>query len=179
MQYVEHRATHNQFLFELFRVTFSVSDGQQEGLLIGNLVHALLNKTAPADLRVVTALDQDRLAGACIFSRLQYETDPRKVFILAPMAVLPDKQMQGIGQALIGASMQILRQEGVDLALTYGDPAFYGKTGFSWVSEKEAPAPFALQYPEGWLVKSLTNRPFSALSGPVRCVCALQDPVYW
>ena len=179
MQYVEHRATHDQVLIELFRATFSVSDGEREGLLIGDLVQTLLNKTVPADLRVVTALDQNHLAGACIFSRLQYETDPRKVFILAPMAVLPDKQKQGIGQALIGASMQILRQGGVDLVLTYGDPAFYGKTGFSWVSEKEAPAPFALQYPEGWLAKSLTDRPFSTLSGPVRCVCALQDRVYW
>ena len=72
-----------------------------------------------------------------------------------------------------------LQSEGVDVALTYGDPNFYGKVGFKSLSLADAAAPLPLSYPEGWIGQSLSGAPFEPLKGDCRCVPALNDPSLW
>ena len=163
----------------LFRATFTASEGAEEGALIGDLARRLMADTPPADLRVFTAWEDGALVGGIILSRLTYEGDRRTGFILAPVAVATDRQGRGIGQRLIAHGLDALRQEGVDIAVTYGDPAFYGRVGFMPVTQTDVPAPFALQHPEGWLGQSLTAASFLPLGGPACCVPALDDPVFW
>jgi predicted N-acetyltransferase YhbS len=99
--------------------------------------------------------------------------------MMAPVAVAPAHQGQGIGQRLIAHGLDALRQEGVDIAVTYGDPAFYGRVGFAPVAEAVLPAPQPLRQPQGWLAQSLTGAPLTPLCGPVRCVAAFDDPALW
>jgi len=179
MNFEEHPCMPDEALIDLFRQAFTASEGVEEGQLIATLVRDLLVDTAREDIYVFTALDKEVLVGAAIFTRLCYSNDHRCTFILGPMATMTTRQGQGIGKALIRASLQALRAAGVDIVMTYGDPAFYSKTGFSPVSEKEAPAPYELQYPHGWLVNKLSNSPVSPLAGPVSCVPALRKRVYW
>ena len=179
MNFEEHPCMHDEALIDLFRQTFTASEGVQEGHLIATLVQDLLANTAREDIYIFTALDKEVMEGAAVFTRLRYSNDNRHVFILGPMATITTRQGQGIGKALIRASLQALRAAGVDIVMTYGDPAFYSKTGFSPVSEKEAPAPYELQYPHGWLVNRLSDSPISPLAGPVSCVPALRKRVYW
>lgn len=166
-------------IVDLFRATFAASEGDQEGALIGELVRRLLHGTPAPDLHVFTAEDAGKTVGGAVFSRLAYAHDPRTVFVLGPVAVATDRQREGIGQALLHHALAALRVAGVDIVMTYGDPAYYTQVGFVPVSEGDAPAPFPLQQPEGWLGQSLTDAAMTPLKGPSRCVAALDDPAYW
>jgi putative acetyltransferase len=163
----------------LFSSTFAASEGVDEGALIGRLALRLMTETPPEDVRVLVAWDRGAAIGAIIFSRLTYESDNRLVFVLGPVAVAPDRQNEGIGQRLISLGIDLLRQAGVDLAVTYGDPGFYRRVGFRAITQDEVPAPFPLQHPEGWLGQSLTDAPLTPIRGPARCVAAFDDPVFW
>lgn len=166
-------------LVALFTAAFTASEGPDEGRLIGGLVRDLLARTPPEDIRVFCAEEDGTLAGAAIFTRLSYPEDARRVVLLSPMAVAPDRQGQGIGQALLAHALDALRAEGVEIALTYGDPAYYARAGFAPVTEAQARAPRPLSLPQGWLGQSLTGGPMPALRGPARCVPALNRPELW
>ncbi|MFK8035339.1 MAG: GNAT family N-acetyltransferase [Hyphomicrobiales bacterium] len=168
-----------QSIIDLFMVTFTDSEGAEEGRLIGNLVNNLLDDTAQEDIHVFTAEDNEELIGAAIFTRLTYVNDPRKVFILSPMAVATEHQGQGTGQALLVNSQAKLREFGVDVSITYGDPAFYGKVGYMPLSETMAPPPLPLSQPQGWIGRSLTDAILMPIQGPSNCVEALNDPALW
>jgi predicted N-acetyltransferase YhbS len=163
----------------LFRDTFAASEGAAEGALIGGLARRLMTETPEADLHAFAAMAEDGFAGAIIFSRMTYSEDPRQVFVMGPVAVATDRQGQGVGQALIRHGLAALAARGVDVALTYGDPAYYGRFGFRPITTEIAAAPFALQFPEGWLGQSLDGRVLEPLAGAARCVPALDDPAFW
>jgi predicted N-acetyltransferase YhbS len=165
-------------LVEMFRASFADSEGEEEGALIAQLVRRLLEMPAD-DLFVFTAQANGKLLGGIVFSRLHYELDKRTVFVLGPLAVAPAHQREGVGRKLITVGLETLRRSGVDIAMTYGDPAYYARVGFRPISETEAPAPFPLQHPDGWLAQSLTGQAIGTFSGRSRCVEAFNDPVFW
>jgi predicted N-acetyltransferase YhbS len=179
MEFSTDYTAHAAAIAELFAATFTASEGAEEGALIGALARRLIAETVPADLRVFTAWEDGALLGGIIFTRLTYENDPRTVFMMAPVAVATVHQGRGIGQRLIAHGLDALRQEGVDIAVTYGDPAFYGRVGFEPVSESDLPAPQPLNQPQGWIAQSLTEASLTPLSGPARCVAAFDDPALW
>lgn len=166
-------------LTQLFRQTFSDSEGSEEGERIATLVANQLSNTPKNKIKIAAIEVEQKIVAACVFTQLHYEEDPRRVFIMAPVAVATERQRKGLGKALVAHGLQMLRDAGVDLVMTYGDPNYYGKIGFKQVSQSDAAAPFALQYPEGWLGQSLTSSPFAPLKGPSACVSALNDPAFW
>lgn len=164
---------------DLYTATFSESEGADEGAIIGKLVRNLQDSAQPRDIRVFTAIDGDDIVGGVIFSRLTYSDDTRSVFILSPMAVAKDRQGQGIGQGLIKHALAALKADGADAAITYGDPAFYGKVGFQPLDTAQAASPLPLSMPFGWVGQSLTDAPLLPLKGTCACVDALNDPSLW
>jgi predicted N-acetyltransferase YhbS len=164
---------------DLFAETFAASEGADEGRLIGALARDLLATTPAEELRVFLALETGRVIGAIMFTPLVFRDDPRRVMLLAPVAVATDRQGRGVGQALIAHGLHRLRDEGADVALTYGDPAFYGRVGFRQITEETARAPFPLSLPHGWLAQTLDGGPLAPLKGPSRCAPALSDPAFW
>lgn len=166
-------------IVDLFKATFTASEGADEGALIAELVRKQLAETAKGDIRVFIAEEEGTLLGAGVFTRMTYAQDDRTVFILSPLAVITERQGEGIGQALLRHGLHVLRDAGVDVVMTYGDPNYYGKVGFQPVSEQDAAAPYALKYPHGWLGQSLNGRPLTPLRGSCQCVKALADPVLW
>lgn len=179
MQFVDDPKGRTEDVAAHFAETFTAAEGPLEGALIGGLVRELLTDTPPRDLHVFLACEGEAIIGGAIFSRMRHDQDARQVFILSPMAVAPDRQGQGVGQALLRHALAALRAQGVDVALTYGDPAFYAKAGFAQITQAQAAAPFALQQPEGWLGQSLTDAPFTPLKGAASCVGALRKPDLW
>lgn len=163
----------------LFEDTFTASEGAEEGALIGAFVQRLLRETPAQEMRVFIGVEAGKMIGAAIFTRLTYPQDPRVVFLLSPMAVAPDRQGAGHGQALLAHALSALKAAGVDAAITYGDPAFYGKLGFRPLAETDAAAPLPLSQPTGWIGQSLTETPLASLKGPPHCVAALNDPALW
>ncbi len=53
-----------------------------------------------------------------------------KILGLAPMAVTPDKQNQGIGSALVRAGLERARELGYQAVIVLGHPEYYPKFGF-------------------------------------------------
>ncbi len=52
------------------------------------------------------------------------------VLALAPLAVAPGRQRQGIGRHLVEAAIAAARADGGKVILVLGDPAYYGRFGF-------------------------------------------------
>ena len=179
MDFIEGFEGRQQALIDVFRRSFGDSEGEAEGRVIAQLVTNLITTTASADLRVFSTVNDGDIAGAIIFSRLNYPADERVVFLLAPVAVATARQRQGVGQALLRHGLDAVRNDGVEVAITYGDPNYYARVGFAQITEEIAQPPFKLEQPHGWLGQSLTDQPLTALSGACRCVPAFDKPEYW
>lgn len=166
-------------IVEPFAGTFAAAEGPKEGALIAVLARDLLAETGPEDIRLFGAEDAGKHTGAAVFTRLTYAEARRVVFLLSPMPVMPGHQRQGIGQALLHHALAALRTEGVDVAITYGYPDYYGRVGFRPIPEGQARAPLPLTLPHGWFGQSLLGDGMPVLRGPSACVPALNRPDVW
>jgi predicted N-acetyltransferase YhbS len=162
----------------LFASAFSSSEGEKEGELISNLASRLSSRADNQEIICIGAYEKGSIIGAIIFTRLSFN-DPVTVYMLAPVAVSPTHQGKGVGQALIKYGLNELKNRGVAVAITYGDPSFYSKVGFQPLSENTIKAPVKLSMPEGWLGQSLKEGPIPTISGRPTCVNEFNDPVYW
>lgn len=171
-------SSQSQAVIKLFDSVFSESEGQGEGKLVSQLASDLIATTTAQDLLGFVALSQKEVVGCIFFSRLILQNNAN-AFILAPVAIDTGHQAQGIGQQLIAFGIQHLKEQGVDLVLTYGDPNFYAKVGFQAITEECVKAPLKLSQPEGWLGQSLTGDSVSPIEGVPKCVEALNKQEYW
>lgn len=178
MQYSNAHLNDAAEIEQLFIKTFSDSEGQAEGEMIGRLARDFMSGTPERDLYCFVAREDGQIVGSIFFSRITFESEI-KAFILAPVAVHTDHQGKGIGQRLIRFGLDTLSKDGVELAITYGDPNFYSKVGFQFVTEAIVPAPLTLQHPEGWLAQSLKGDEIQPIKGMSLCVEALNKPEYW
>lgn len=96
-----------------------------------NLVEALVANGDDA-LELIASLD-GVLVGHLLFSTLMIETEHRSfpAVALAPLAVHPAHQRRGIGKALVEEAHRRLRAAGEGLSIVLGDPAYYGRFGYS------------------------------------------------
>ncbi|RDI59388.1 GNAT family N-acetyltransferase [Microvirga subterranea] len=87
---------------------------------------------AEGDLILSLVACTDRPVGHIAFSRLAMSDAPSVgACALAPLAVDPTRQRQGIGSALIKQGLDRLVEQGWDLVLVLGDPNYYGRFGFA------------------------------------------------
>ena len=71
------------------------------------------------------------IVGHIIFSEVTLSGNPGlKITGLAPVAVLPDFQRRGIGQALIEAGIEACTEKGYDATVVLGHPDYYPRFGF-------------------------------------------------
>ena len=163
---------------QLFIKTFSDSEGQSEGEVIGHLVREFMDSTDVNDLHCFIATEDEKIIGSIFFTRMIFESGIN-AFILSPVATHTDHQGKGVGQKLINFGLTALKENGVELAITYGDPNFYSKVGFSVITEQVVPAPQKLEQPEGWLAQSLVGDEIEPITGKSHCVEALNKPELW
>jgi putative acetyltransferase len=90
-----------------------------------------LRLTCPEALSVV-AEDDGRIVGHILFTPVVIDSPKRKVegMGLAPMAVLPKCQRQGIGSKLVEHCLKILRERGCPFVIVLGHPEYYPRFGF-------------------------------------------------
>lgn len=81
----------------------------------------------------LVAEDEGDVVGHILFSRLTIEAAGRTIAAaaLAPMAVLPERQREGIGSALVEAGLAACREAGVSAVVVLGHPSYYPRFGFS------------------------------------------------
>lgn len=179
MNISKYNSKDSEEVITLFTNVFTDSEGEEEGLLIGRLVRDLINTNSQEDLHGYVAKVGEKIIGCIFFSRLTFESNNIIAFILSPVAIQSDYQKQGIGQKLINNGLSALKERGVELVFTYGDPAFYSKVGFKSISEEIAKAPLILSYPDGWLCQSLIDSEIKPIEGKSHCVAALNNQQYW
>ncbi|QDU11835.1 GNAT family N-acetyltransferase [Gimesia aquarii] len=163
---------------DLFRSVFTASEGEKEGKLIGNLASELSSNIDNQEIICLGTYENEILIAVIFFTRLRFNESIR-VYMLAPVAVSIDHQRKGVGQALINYGLNELKNRAVNVAVTYGDPAFYSKVGFEALSENVIQAPLELSIPVGWQGQSLSEEPIPVIKERPICVSEFNDPVYW
>ena len=162
----------------VFQRAFTAAEGEAEGTRIATLVKQLCSSLGGKDVVCFGAFQNGELVGSIFFTRLHFRTD-RRIVMLAPVAVDTGHQQQGIGKTLITRGLEIMRDQGEAVAVTYGDPGYYGMLGFEPLSERVIKAPLTMTMPEGWLGQSLTAGPIPVITEKPSCVSAFNNPAYW
>ena len=123
----------------------------EENKVIMKLVQKLHQETTSPSIKSLVAELDNQVIGYVSYSPIFLKSDPSiSGYILAPLAVSPEHQKQGIGSNLINAGIDMLTRDGADVLLVYGDPAYYGRFGFREEIGHSFVPPYALQYPFGW-----------------------------
>lgn len=172
-------AGRKQAVIDVFIAAFTASEGVGEGATIGGLVLTLMDKSPPEDMRFFLVEEDGDVIGAVAFSRLRYPEDPQTVVLLSPMAIAPARQKQGVGQALLRSALATLSAGQIDGVITYGDPNYYGRVGFTQISVADAEPPLPLSMPHGWLGQRLNGEGPLQLKGPSVCAPAFDRPDIW
>jgi putative acetyltransferase len=112
--------------------------GSDEADLVDQLrgsEHSLVSLVAELDGRVV---------GHILFSRMWIETPAGRIsaVALAPVAVRPDRQREGIGSRLIEHGLELLREHGERIVIVAGHPNYYPRFGFLTEKAKFLHSPF-------------------------------------
>lgn len=89
----------------------------------------------------LVAEEAGELVGHIMFSRLWADRDELYA-ALAPLAVRPKHQRKGLGAALVRAGLESAPQFGAFGVLVLGDPAYYGRFGFSAAAAAQVASPW-------------------------------------
>jgi putative acetyltransferase len=128
-----------------------------------------------AELSLVTALD-NQIVGHILFSPVVIETSigDRPVLALAPLAVRPDFQNQGIGSELVRQGLEACHRLGHRIVVVLGHSNFYPRFGFVPARPRGVTAPFPVP-DEAWMVLELQPGALSGVQGTVRFPPAFDD----
>ena len=157
--------------------------GPSEAPRIIRLVDEALGGHGPEPVLSLVAVRQGRIVGHVLFTPAAVETTGKPVTssILAPLAVHPAFQRQGIGGGLVASGFEALRDSDVELVFVLGDPAYYSRFGFEPARHLGlmAPHPLPPEYADAWMVRALHPGLPGSVAGRVRCEPALAHPELW
>jgi putative acetyltransferase len=107
------------------------------------LIRAL--READAAAIEMVAIENAQLVGHILFSVLEVTVDGSavKALALAPMAVEPSHQRQGIGSALVRAGLERARVDGWEAVIVLGHPRYYPRFGFTAAQARHLEAPYS------------------------------------
>ena len=93
----------------------------------------------------LVAVADGQLVGHILFSDLPIVTPDGVVpaLALAPLAVLPERQRQGVGIALTEQGIEACRQMGARIVIVLGHPEYYPRFGFSAELARPLESPYA------------------------------------
>jgi putative acetyltransferase len=147
------------------------------------LVKDLLSDPSAKPLYSLIALNNEIAVGHILFTSARLEGTPNgaSMSLLAPLAVIPDFQKQGVGSMLIERGLQHLTNAGVDLVFVLGHPGYYPRYGFkpAGVQGFEAPYPIPEEHANAWMVQELRPGVIGSVSGKVICADMLNKPEHW
>jgi putative acetyltransferase len=108
----------------------AVNEAAFEESAEADIVDAL--RDACADLLSLVAESDGEIVGHILFSpvTIDDESQSKQGMGLAPMAVIPNHQRQGIGSKLVEAGLEMLREQGCPFVIVLGHPEFYPRFGF-------------------------------------------------
>ena len=140
------------------------------------LVAAVRNAEGFDPLLSLVALCDDRVVGHILFSPIHIETPRGAVpaLALAPMAVHPDHQRQGIGSQLVRQGLDACRRLGHGIVVVVGHPDYYPRFGFKCAARFGLKAPFPAPE-EAFMALSLSPHGQDGIAGTVRYPGPFED----
>ena len=148
-----------------------------------NLTKEMLADPTAKPLLSLIAIIEDQPVGHILFTTAHISNNPNKASIsfLAPLAIIPNYQKQGIGDKLITKGLEILVKSGVDLIFVMGHPKYYPKQGFTPASTLgiETTYPIPEEVADAWMVQVLNPKVIGTVSGKEICCDALNKPELW
>ena len=153
-------------------------EAENDRQVIRNVNRAAFGTDAEADLvdalreggyvEVSLVAESDgQVVGHILFSKLSIITNYATVVAdsLAPMAVLPSHQRQGIGSQLVEAGLAVCRVQGHRIVVVLGHPNFYRRFGFSADLAEPLKSPFGGG--EAWTAVELRSGALEGIEGRV------------
>ena len=168
-----------QAVLSVEHAAFEASGEAEEGVQLGR--DALDDPTA-SELGSLMAFEDNTPVGHILLTKAHLNTHPnRRVALLAPLAVLPAFQKQGIGGQLIEEGMKQLEQQGVELVFVTGHPSYYPRHGFRCAFDFGFDPPYPEEkYPDSWMVRELCPGAIDKLApGKLVCAKSIDRPEYW
>ncbi len=147
-----------------------------------NLTRDLLTDPSAKPLISLLAYIDDQPAGHILFTNAYLTNHPEvAVSFLAPLAVIPKYQKQGVGSKLIQMGLQLLSKINVDLVFVVGHPQYYPRSGFAQAAKLgfEATYPIPEKQIDAWMVLALRPNIIGKVSGRVICCDTLNKPELW
>jgi putative acetyltransferase len=112
----------------------------------------------------------DRILGHIFFSPVfvSGENEAPPGMGLAPMAVLPERQRQGIGSMLVQAGIDVMRKRNCPFIIVLGHPDFYPRFGFVPASQHGLSCQWDGIPDEAFMVLILDEAAMAGVSGKAR-----------
>lgn len=148
------------------------------------LTKELLSDESAEPIVSLLAFYGQEAIGHILFTRAYFEHPENQpmMHILAPLAVKPEYQRQGVGGLLIKAGIQVLQKKGSNLAFVLGHKEYYPKYGFLPGAERlgyPAPYPIPEEYSDCWMVQPVCPHGFESGKGKIKCSDVLNRPEHW
>ena len=111
------------------------SDGNEQDLVV-----ALRNSDSFIPKLSLVAVKDDKIVGYILFTKIKIEN--HEEIALAPLAVLPEYQKQGISSMLIEQGHKIAKKLGYHYSIVLGSENYYPKFGYIPATQYGIQAPF-------------------------------------
>jgi putative acetyltransferase len=142
----------------------------------------MLSDPSAQPLLSLLAYIENQPVGHILFTRATLTNNPTiQVSFLAPLAVIPKYQKQGIGGALIKEGLARLAKSGVDLVFVVGHPTYYPRYGFAPAAKLgfESTYPMPPEVADAWMIQALRPGIIGSVSGKVICCDVMNKPEVW
>jgi len=123
-----------------------------EAELVSNLAIDLLHERAPVEILSLVAVENDNIIAHVAFSPVfQEENNKCFGYILAPLAVLLQRQKSGVGTSIVKHDLEMIVALKSGIVFVYGDPNYYCRFGFKRDLAQNFTPPYPLGYPDALL----------------------------
>lgn len=124
----------------------------------------------------LVACDHEAVVGHILFSWMRVEADGKavKALALAPVAVLPERQRNGIGSQLIETGLEDAALIGAGLVFVLGEPEYYSRFGFDAAAARPFASPYAGPYLQARILSEAYRNPSSGTAEHPRAFAALE-----
>ena len=140
-----------------------------------DLVPLVRELVARPDVLSLVATIEGAIVGHVAFTMCGIHRTDVTAALLGPLAVSPESQRQGVGSLLVRRGME--RLPDVNVVLVLGDPAYYGRFGFTPERSIETPFPIPVAWRDAW--QSLRQRDAVDCAGKLVVPGPWNEPALW
>ena len=157
--------------------------GKEKGPVIARLVDDLLDDETAQPILSLVAVENATIVGHILYTKatITQTESSLSARILAPLAIRPEAQKNGIGTELVNAGLKQLKASGVEVVFVLGHPGYYPRCGFVPAGELgfEAPHHIPEEHAAAWMIQELNGNAVGRIKGVVQCSKVLNQPQHW